>query len=79
MRKVTKKQAIIARKKFKSKHTTKPRVQSVVDDLNNYPEFVEVLCDALLWYGDVALPHRGNNEAELQICHFLYRKFYDWR
>lgn len=79
MVKVTKKQAIIASKKFKSKRTTKSKVQSLVDDLNNYPQFSEVLCDALLWYMDVATSVHKCDKAELQICNFLYQKVYDLR
>jgi len=78
MAKVTKKQAIIASKKFKSRRTTKPRLERLVQDLNCHPAFVEVLCDALLFYSETALiQSRGGTEQ--QICTFLFRKFDDLR
>jgi len=77
MPRVTKKQALIASKKFKSKRRYKPKLETLLDDLNNNPAFVEVLCNALNYYNEVQFIK--HNDLEQQICFFLQNKFEELR
>ena len=77
MPRVTKKQALIASKKFKSKRRYKPKLETLLDDLNNQPAFVEVLCSALDYYN--GMQFIKHNDLEQQIGFFLQRKFEELR
>ena len=78
MPRVTKKQALIASKKFKSKRRYKPKLETLLDNLNNQPAFVEVLCNALNFYREYQSSYK-HNDAEQQICCFLSTKFEELR
>ena len=76
MPRVTKKQALIASKKFKSKRRYKSKLETLLKDINNNPAFIEIICDALILSYEMLSSQRSRNaEIEKDILSYLIRRF----
>ena len=80
MPRVTKKQALIASKKFKSKRRYKSKLETLLKDINNNPAFIEIICDALILSYEMLSSQRSRNaEIEKDILSYLIRRFEELR
>ena len=80
MPRVTKKQALIASKKFKSKRRYKSKLETLLKDINNNPAFIEIICDALILSYEMLSSQRIRNaEIEKDILSYLIRRFEELR
>jgi len=76
MPRVTKKQALIASKKFKSKYIFESKLETLLKDINNNPAFIEIIRDALILSYEMLSSQRSRNaEIEKDILSYLIRRF----